>query len=203
MSMVPNVTTGNPGRTYKYYSGPTLYPFGYGLSYTNFSLSGSCNTSVATPRDESPVRALSLSRGLVAAATHEPRIPAVSCSVTVTNTGNRAGDEVVLVFTGPNATDSSTAHAAFGLPDPDPLAIKQVVDFSRISLGPGAFQTLSFDLPLRSFAQPDAAGRLVVYAGMHAVRLSRGVGNADDFVVPVAIDHAVVLREPLSVSAFY
>ena len=25
---------GNPGRTYKYYAGDVLYPFGHGLSYT-------------------------------------------------------------------------------------------------------------------------------------------------------------------------
>lgn len=198
--MVPNSTTGNPGRTYKYYAGPTLYPFGYGLSYTNFSLSGSCNTSVAAGLSGA---SLALSPALLNAAAKDPRVPAVSCSVTVTNTGTLAGDEVVLVFTGPNATSPGQAHAAFSLPDADPLAIKQVVDFARVSLAAGAFTTLSFDLPLRSLAQPDAEGRLVVYAGAHSVRLGRGVGNADDVIVPVIVAETVVVREALVVRSEY
>jgi len=28
-----------PGRTYKFYTGEAVYPFGYGLSYTTFDLS--------------------------------------------------------------------------------------------------------------------------------------------------------------------
>lgn len=200
MSMVPNKTTGNPGRTYKYYAGPTLYPFGYGLSYTNFSLVGSCNTSVAA---SSSSAALALSAELLATAASEPRSPAVSCMVTVTNTGTLAGDEVVIVFTGPNATEPGEAHAALGLPDADPLAIKQVVDFARVSLAAGANTTLAFELPLRSLAQPDIEGRLVVYAGVHAVRLGRGVGNNDDVIVPVVVAESVVLRDALDVRLPY
>ena len=129
---------------------------------------------------------LVLTASRVSSAALEPRAPVVSCSVTVTNTGSRTGDEVVIVFTGPNATNSAEARSSYGLPDSDPLAIKQVVDFARVGpLAPGAFTTLNFDLPLRSFTQVDAAGRLVVYAGSHAVRLSRGVGNTDDVVVPI------------------
>lgn len=107
------------------YTGPVLYPFGYGLSYTTFNLSGSCNTSVSS-QDSS--LAMSLSRDVLAYAMSKPRVPVVSCSVTVTNTGGRTGDEVVVVYTGPNATTFSAARVDFGLPDPDPLAIKQVVD---------------------------------------------------------------------------
>lgn len=35
--MRPNSLTGYPGRTYKFYKGPKVYEFGYGLSYTNYS----------------------------------------------------------------------------------------------------------------------------------------------------------------------
>ena len=37
MRMRPDGSTGYPGRTYRFYTGPTIYPFGYGLSYTNFT----------------------------------------------------------------------------------------------------------------------------------------------------------------------
>ncbi|KAK4341438.1 hypothetical protein RND71_039939 [Anisodus tanguticus] len=37
MNMRPNSTTGYPGRTYRFYKGPKVYEFGYGLSYTKYS----------------------------------------------------------------------------------------------------------------------------------------------------------------------
>jgi beta-D-xylosidase 4 len=39
MNMRPDLATGYPGRTYRFYTGETVYDFGYGLSYTSFQLS--------------------------------------------------------------------------------------------------------------------------------------------------------------------
>ncbi len=63
------------GRTYRYFEGEPLYPFGYGLSYSTFAYSG-----------------LSLSSSEMAAGN-----PVVA-EVTVTNTGSRAGDEVAQLY---------------------------------------------------------------------------------------------------------
>lgn len=63
------------GRTYRYFEGTPLYPFGYGLSYTTFSYSG-------------------LSVPVSAVTAGEP----VTAEVTVTNTGKRAGDEVAQLY---------------------------------------------------------------------------------------------------------
>jgi beta-glucosidase len=62
-------------RTYRYFTGTPLYPFGYGLSYTKFSYSG-----------------LTVPAGTVDAGN-----PAV-VEATVTNTGSRAGDEVAELY---------------------------------------------------------------------------------------------------------
>jgi beta-glucosidase len=62
-------------RTYRYFTGKPLYPFGYGLSYTAFGYSG-----LSIP--ETPVNA------------GDP----VNAAVTVTNTGKVAGDEVVQLY---------------------------------------------------------------------------------------------------------
>jgi beta-glucosidase len=63
------------GRTYRYFEGTPLYPFGYGLSYTTFSYSG-----------------LTVPGSAVHAGS-----PVVA-EVTVTNTGKKAGDEVAQLY---------------------------------------------------------------------------------------------------------
>jgi len=63
------------GRTYRYFKGKPLYPFGYGLSYTTFKYS-----DLNIPQQ--PVDA------------GNP----VDADVTVMNTGSRAGDEVVQLY---------------------------------------------------------------------------------------------------------
>ncbi len=63
------------GRTYMYFKGQPLYPFGYGLSYTTFKYSNLKTSSDKLPRDG-----------------------AVTVSVDVTNTGDRIGDEVVQLY---------------------------------------------------------------------------------------------------------
>lgn len=59
-------------RTYRYFKGTPLYPFGFGLSYTNFKYS---NLLIDTRKDFGK-----------------------TVKVTVTNTGKRDGDEVVQIY---------------------------------------------------------------------------------------------------------
>jgi beta-glucosidase len=66
------------GRTYRYFTGQPLYPFGHGLSYTTFAYDG-----------------LRLDRARASAA--QP----VKVSLDVKNTGTRAGDEVVQLYLHP------------------------------------------------------------------------------------------------------
>ena len=76
VNQLPNFEDyGMAGRTYRYFTGKPLYPFGYGLSYTTFKYSG---LSVPTQ----------------AVAAGQP----VGVDVTVTNTGKVAGDEVVQAY---------------------------------------------------------------------------------------------------------
>jgi len=63
------------GRTYRYFKGTPLYPFGYGLSYTTFSYS-----DLKVPNE-------AVNAG-----------DAASVEATVTNTGKSAGDEVAQVY---------------------------------------------------------------------------------------------------------
>jgi beta-glucosidase len=63
------------GRTYRYFEGKPLYPFGYGLSYTTFSYSG-----------------LKLRKTMIKAG--DP----LAAEVTVKNTGKMEGDEVAQLY---------------------------------------------------------------------------------------------------------
>lgn len=72
---------GTPGRTYRYLRETPLYPFGYGLSYTQFAYSG---LTVTPGGDE------------------------VAVSVTIRNVGARAGDEVAQLYVS-HADDGDSA----------------------------------------------------------------------------------------------
>jgi beta-glucosidase len=63
------------GRTYMYFKGEPLYPFGYGLSYTAFSYANLKASSAEVASDGT-----------------------ITVSVDVTNTGSRTGDEVVQLY---------------------------------------------------------------------------------------------------------
>ena len=63
------------GRTYRYFKGEALYPFGYGLSYTHFTYAPA-KVSAANVKGDEPV----------------------TVSVDVTNSGGRDGDEVVQLY---------------------------------------------------------------------------------------------------------
>jgi beta-glucosidase len=63
------------GRTYRYMTGEPLYPFGFGLSYTQFAYSNPRSSKHSVKKNES-----------------------VEVEVTVTNTGKMKGDEVVQLY---------------------------------------------------------------------------------------------------------
>lgn len=87
-----------------------LYPFGYGLSYTNFSYS-----NLAVDRAEAKVGST------------------LDVSVDVTNTGNRPGDAVAQLYIHQRAGSASRP-------------VRQLKGFQRITVTPGAKQTLHFKL---------------------------------------------------------
>jgi len=64
------------GRTYRYFAGPVLYPFGYGLSYTRFAYGKPVLSGASMLPGES-----------------------VTVSVPVTNVGDRDGDEITQLYT--------------------------------------------------------------------------------------------------------
>ncbi|MER8005799.1 glycoside hydrolase family 3 C-terminal domain-containing protein [Streptomyces sp. NPDC094149] len=122
------------GRTYQYFTGRPLYPFGYGLSYTSFRYGG-----------------LRQVKG--------------GWEVSVTNTGSRAGDEVVQLYVHQRASR-----------DEQPL--KQLKAFQRVSLKPGETRTVRLKVRRSDLAHWDVTrSKWVVEKGTYDVLV--GSSSAD------------------------
>jgi beta-glucosidase len=123
-------------------AGP-LYPFGHGLSYTSFALSGAA-----------------------LGASELSRHGALSTTVTITNTGDRPGDEVVQLY----------------VRDPVASVTRPVLElkaFARVGLVPGESRTLTFETPVgqlgfydRQLAYTVEPGRIDVFVGTSSAGLT-------------------------------
>lgn len=104
------------GRTYQYFEGSPLYSFGHGLSYSEFKY-----------------EQLHLSQTTVKAE----KDAAVELSFSLTNSSERAGEEVVQLYV-------RAAHSRVKRPR------LQLADFQRIALAPGETVNVTFRLPLET-----------------------------------------------------
>jgi beta-glucosidase len=125
------------GRTYRYFEGEPLWPFGYGLSYTTFSYS-----NLTVPN--APINA------------GDP----LNASVTVTNTGKLAGDEVVELY--------------LKFPDVAGAPIRALRGFQRVHLEPSASQTVAFHLNSRDLSMVTEAGDTLVPEGKYTISIGGG-----------------------------
>ena len=130
------------GRTYQYFQGEPLYPFGYGLSYTSFEYANLRTSAEEIGENGS-----------------------VTVHVDATNTGERAGDEVVQLYA--RYLDSSVIRPE-----------KQLIGFQRVSFQPGETKTVTMEIAAAQLAYWDvAAQKFVVEEGQ--VQLLIGASSAD------------------------
>ena len=130
------------GRTYRFFDGPPLYPFGHGLSYTTFAYD-SLQTSADT-----------LGAG-----------GSITVRVNVSNTGRRAGDEVVQLY---------VQHLASAVPRPK----QDLRGFKRVTLQPGETRTVEFPLAASSLAYWNVATHDWTFEGK-PIRLEVGSSSGD------------------------
>jgi beta-D-xylosidase 4 len=143
MALRPNKTSGYPGRTYMWYENATI-PFGYGLHYTNFSV------SIDSPSNETISTA---ELGTECAEHYKDLCPFRNISVSVQNTGATASDYVALGFL-------AGAHG------PEPYPLKQLVAYTRLAdVGAGETKKATLQLTLGSLGRHNERGDLVVYPG--------------------------------------
>ena len=130
------------GRTYRYFRGIPQYPFGFGLSYTTFAYGKG-----------------SLSKSSIKAG------KGVRVTVPVTNTGTRAGDEVVQVY-------------VKALDNPD-APIKALKGFQRVSINPGQTARVTIDLAPDAFAYYDGNDGLAVKPGKYQILYGSSSADKD------------------------
>jgi beta-glucosidase len=120
------------GRTYRYFEGEPLFPFGFGLSYTTFAYRNLRVPEQSMAGDD------------------------VDVAVEVTNTGKRAGEEVVQVY-------------VKALMPAQPSPVHALAGFQRVFLRAGERKTVRFTLPPRPFSVVTADARRRVAPGFYEI----------------------------------
>ena len=133
-----------------------LYPFGYGLSYTTFEYSDiNISPEVITPNQKAQVR----------------------CKIT--NTGKRAGDEVVQLYVRDLLSSVTTYE-------------KRLEGFERIYLQPGETKEVSFTLDRKALELLNAKNDWVVEPGDFSIML--GASSED-----IRLTGTLTVKEPGSI----
>lgn len=134
VGQLPDYYNTDPSRVDKYIDsdGKPLYPFGFGLSYTTFRF------------DRLAVEPPAGGKG------------AIAVTVTVTNTGARAGDDVAQLYVREDVSSVETPR-------------RSLAGFSRIHLEPGESRQVTFRIPQRQLAVWNAQKQWAVEPGAYTI----------------------------------
>jgi len=107
MNMRPDPSNGYPGRTYRFYTGETVYSFGDGLSYSEFSHElTQAPGLVSVPLEENHVCYSSECKS-VAAAEQTCQNLTFDVHLRIKNTGTMSGSHTVFLFSTPPSVHNS------------------------------------------------------------------------------------------------
>jgi beta-glucosidase len=152
--------------TYLYYCDAPLYPFGHGLTYTTFEY----DDLVCTP------------------ASVEPDAE-ITVSVRITNTGPRASDEVVQLYTRQHTSRVKQPR-------------RRLRGFRRIHLASGAQTTVTFQLHAADLAFWDVTrGRSVVEQARHSVMVGRSSADVRQATTVTVLGETIPPRSAALIAA--
>lgn len=161
MRMRAEPSSGYPGRTYRFYQGPKVFDFGYGLSYSNYSYKFLCDTQTKIHFNQNPsehinrkpnhIRFVSVSD--MSTKLCEKR--KFKVKVEVQNSGEMAGKHPVLLF---------VRHSRVGKGNP----MKQLSGFQSVNLKAGERTEIEFQLsPCEHLSRANEDGLMVIEEGSY------------------------------------
>ncbi|KAL4565254.1 hypothetical protein LXL04_029340 [Taraxacum kok-saghyz] len=158
MNMRPNLKTGHPGYSYRFYNGETVYPFGYGLSYSSY-----VHHLVKAPS----LMLIPIDKAQVCASSECESIDAVErvcrnlvfdVKIRVMNVGEMEGSHIVFLFSSP-----PPIHNA---------ARKQLLDFQKVVLDSQQRMVVSFRIDVcKHLSVVDEDGNKKVALGEHVLHV--------------------------------
>ncbi|XP_038680677.1 probable beta-D-xylosidase 5 [Tripterygium wilfordii] len=181
MPLRPVDSLGYPGRTYKFFNGSTVYPFGYGLSYTNFTYK---LTFPARPLQVKLNKFQHCHNLNYKDNTNTQTCPSVviddlKCGyqfgfeILVQNVGNKDGSEVVLVYSKPPEGIVGT-HS------------RQLIGFQRVFVKSGGIQTVKFAFDAcKSLNIIDGSGYNLLPSGGHKIII-----GDDEISFPIEVGYS-------------
>ncbi|KAF5771941.1 putative glycosidase [Helianthus annuus] len=154
--MRPNPKMGLPGQTYRFYTGKTVFPFGFGLSYTSYvykDIKAPKHVSIPLHRAH-PCRS-SKCNDIDAAVCHNLHF---DVDVTVTNMGKKSGSHTVMLFSSP--------PMIYNAPQ------KELIDFKKVWLAPWQRTVVRFRVDVcKSLSVADENGIRKVALGPYVLQL--------------------------------
>ncbi|KAJ0980535.1 hypothetical protein J5N97_008790 [Dioscorea zingiberensis] len=182
MQLRPDVNLGYPGRTYKFYNGPIIYPFGHGLSYTDFQYELVSSATMSVEKQLGLVQHC-LTLNYIKGAPAPPPCNAanvddlecldgdMSIVIKVKNVGKMDGDNVVMLY-------SQAPQGILGAP------IKQLIGFQRVFVKAGGIATVTFSLnSCKSLSIVTDTAYVALPAGKHTIIV--GTEAPEDTVISI------------------
>ncbi|KAL2345467.1 hypothetical protein Fmac_006752 [Flemingia macrophylla] len=163
MAMRASKSAGYPGRTYRFYNGPMVYPFGHGLSYTHFVHTlESAPTVVAVPLNgHRRGNVTNLSNRAIRVSHARCGKLSITLQVDVKNVGSRDGTHTLLVFSAP------PAGAGWALE-------KQLVAFEKVHVAAKAQQRVGVNIHVCNLLSVvDKSGIRRIPLGEHSLHIGR------------------------------
>ncbi|KAJ0710745.1 putative glycosidase [Helianthus annuus] len=152
MNMRADPSTSYPGRSYRFYRGETVYPFGYGLSYSLYVHHLiKAPTHLQIPINKAHT-SFSATDGVCNKLTFD-------VDIIVTNIGKMSGSHTVLLYSYPPQVIHNSPH-------------KQLLDFKKVQLGPWNHTSVSFKIDVcKQMSVVDKDGNRKVALGRHVLQI--------------------------------